>query len=38
MIPHQVFGLFSGKAILDDGTEIIIKDRLGFAEKVRNKW
>ncbi len=38
MIPHQVFGLFSGKAILDDGTEIIIKDKLGFAEKVRNKW
>ena len=38
MIPHQVFGLFSGKAILDDGTEIIIKDVLGFAEKVHNKW
>lgn len=38
MIPHQVFGLFSGKCILDDGTEIIIKDKMGFAEKVRNKW
>jgi hypothetical protein len=38
MIPHQVFGRFNGKAVLDDGTEIIIKDRLGFAEKVHNKW
>ena len=35
---HQVFGRFSGKAILDDGTEINIKDFMGFAEKVRNKW
>jgi len=35
---HQVFGHFSGKAILDDGTEVIIKEALGFAEKVRNKW
>lgn len=38
MIPHQVFGLMSGKAILDDSTEIIIKDRLVFAERVHNKW
>ncbi len=38
MIPHQVFGLISGKCILDDGTEIEIKDVLGFAEKVHNKW
>ncbi|MBP5279531.1 MAG: DUF2804 family protein, partial [Erysipelotrichaceae bacterium] len=35
---HQVFGRFSGKAILDDGTEVEIKDFMGFAEKVRNKW
>ena len=35
---HQVFGRFTGKAILDDGTEINIKDFMGFAEKVRNKW
>jgi len=35
---HQVFGRFSGKAILDDGTEIILKDFLGFAEKVMNRW
>ncbi|MDR2634735.1 MAG: DUF2804 domain-containing protein [Clostridiales bacterium] len=37
-LPHQVFGKFTGKAVLDDGTVIEIKDRLGFAEKVRNKW
>ncbi|NLL63675.1 MAG: DUF2804 domain-containing protein [Ruminococcaceae bacterium] len=35
---HQVFGHFSGTAILDDGTKLEIKDMLGFAEKVRNKW
>lgn len=35
---HQVFGKFTGKAILDDGTAINIKDFLGFAEKVSNKW
>ena len=35
---HQVFGRFTGKAVLDDGTEIVLKDFLGFAEKVRNKW
>ncbi len=35
---HQVFGLYSGKAILDDGTEIEIADFMGFAEKVKNKW
>ncbi len=38
MKPHQVFGKFSGTAILDDGTKIEIKDALGFAEKVHNKW
>ena len=37
-IQHQVFGRFSGKAILDDGKEIILKDFFGFAEKVKNKW
>lgn len=35
---HQVFGLFSGTVVLDDGIEITIKDFLGFAEKVENKW
>jgi len=35
---HQVFGCFSGKAILDDGKVITIKDFMGFAEKVSNAW
>lgn len=35
---NQVFGLFSGKAILDDGREISFADKIGFAEKVFNKW
>ena len=35
---HQVFGLFSGKAVLDDGTELVFKDLFGFAEKVGNAW
>lgn len=38
MLPHQVFGLFTGYAILDDGTKITIENKLGFAEKVHNKW
>ena len=35
---HQVFGKFTGKMILDDGSVIVLQDFLGFAEKVRNKW
>ena len=35
---HQVFGKFTGKATLEDGTVIEIKDFMGFAEKVENKW
>ena len=35
---NQVFGKFSGKAILDDGKVIELKDFVGFAEKVFNKW
>ncbi len=35
---HQVFGKYSGKAILDDGTVISVKNQIGFAEKVYNKW
>lgn len=35
---HQVFGFFTGTAILDDGTPIDVKDFPGFAEKVENKW
>lgn len=35
---HQIFGRFTGTAVLDDGTEIKIKNFLGFAEKVKNRW
>ena len=35
---HQVFGRMSGKAILDDGTEVEIKDVICFAEKVHNRY
>ena len=35
---HQVFGRYTGTAILEDGTRIHIKDFIGFAEKVENKW
>ncbi len=38
MIPHQVFGYFTGTAILEDGTEIKLDKVLGFAEKVHNQW
>lgn len=37
-LQHQVFGRFSGKAVLDNGEKIHIKDFLGFAEKVKNRW
>ena len=35
---HQVFGLYSGRVKLDDGTVLEVKNFLGFAEKVKNKW
>ena len=35
---HQVFGRFTGQAVLDDGEVIEVKDMIGFAEKVHNKW
>ena len=35
---HQVFGMFTGRAVLDDGTIVEVKDFPGFAEKVENKW
>ncbi|MBR7091350.1 MAG: DUF2804 domain-containing protein [Clostridia bacterium] len=37
-VQNQVFGKFSGKVILDDDSVIEIKDFLGFAEKVKNRW
>ena len=35
---HQVFGRFTGSAVLDDGTVLEFKDLFGFAEKVKNRW
>lgn len=35
---HQVFGRFTGEVVLDDNKIIRVKDLLGFAEKVFNKW
>ena len=35
---HQVFGSFSGSAVLDDGTILAIEDLRGFAEDVHNKY
>ncbi|MBE5738942.1 MAG: DUF2804 domain-containing protein [Clostridiales bacterium] len=35
---HQVFGKFNGTIILDDGKKVELKDYIGFAEKVINKW
>ena len=35
---HQVFGHFSGTVILDNGKKVKIQNKLGFAEKVFNKW
>ena len=35
---HQVFGRMSGKAVLDDGTVVEVKDMMCFAEKVHNRY
>ncbi|MBO5339390.1 MAG: DUF2804 domain-containing protein [Oscillospiraceae bacterium] len=35
---NQVFGRFSGTAVLDDGRRITLRRFMGFAEKVENKW
>jgi hypothetical protein len=37
-IQHQVFGRWSGRAVLDGGREIRVGDLLGFCEKVTNRW
>ena len=37
-VQHQVFGYFSGRVILDDGTSLEVKRFLGFAEDVLNWW
>ncbi len=35
---NQIFGRFSGRAVLDDGAVIRFDDLLGFAEEVHNRW
>jgi hypothetical protein len=35
---HQVFGRMNGTCILDDGTELIMKDVLCATEDIRNKY
>jgi hypothetical protein len=35
---HQVFGKLNGYVILDDGTKLEIKNLLGSAEVVHNRW
>lgn len=35
---NQVFGRFTGRVVLNDGTVLNIKNFFGFAEKVFNKW
>lgn len=37
-VQHQVFGRMSGKAVLDDGTILELKDVMCFAERVHNKY
>ncbi len=35
---HQVFGRMTGRAVLDDGTVIVFRDMMCFAEKVHNRY
>ncbi|NLC31930.1 MAG: DUF2804 domain-containing protein [Clostridiales bacterium] len=35
---HQVFGRFNGNVTLDDGRTLQIKDLIGFAERVKNRY
>jgi hypothetical protein len=37
-IQHQVFGLYSGEVVLDDGKRLVVDSMLGFAEDVLNRW
>nr|HNI32722.1 DUF2804 family protein [Chitinophagales bacterium] len=37
-VQHQVFGYFSGRVVLDDGTILQVQRVLGFAEDVFNRW
>lgn len=35
---HQVFGSFSGTAVLDDGSIITVQNMLAFVEEANNRW
>jgi len=35
---HQVFGRFTGTAVLDDGREIRVRDMMAFTEHAINNW
>ena len=35
---HQVFGRFTGRAVLDGGTAVEVRNFMGFAERVENRW
>ena len=35
---HQVYGIWNGEVILDDGTRVEIKDLFTFCEYVENRW
>lgn len=35
---HQMFGTFCGRAVLDDGTELEVRDVVSFAEHAVNNW
>jgi hypothetical protein len=37
-IQHQVFGSWSGFAVLDDGSRVEVEGLRGFCEKVVNRW
>ena len=38
MHTHQVNGRWSGRVVLDDGTELKIEDMYAFCEYVENRW
>ena len=35
---HQVFGLFNGTLVLDDGSSLLVEDLPAFAEHAVNNW
>ncbi len=37
-VQHQVFGRFSGTVVLDGGETLQVRDLIGFAEEVENRW